>query len=90
MRGLSGKPLPPEVWEIVAAVLILAWRVRSLAPSTLWTDWVSILSVFWIFIAAAGKTRAASLVTAAVMSALLLLYASQQMPLTLRVLGATP
>jgi hypothetical protein len=89
VRGLSGKPLAPEVWEIVAAVLILAWRIRSVAPSSWWTDWVSLLSVFWMFIAAAGKTRAAPLVSAAVMSALLLLYASQQLPLTLRVLGAT-
>ena len=89
MRGISGRPLPPEAWEIVTALLLLSWRVFAYPLSGLWRDWVALLCCFWIFIAAAGKTKAAPLVTAGFMTALLALYATGQLPFTLAVLGAT-
>jgi len=85
---ISGKPLPPESWEILSALFLLLWRITSYPVSGLWHDWVALISLFWIFIAVAGRTKAAPAVSAAFMSALLVLYASGQLPFTLGVLGA--
>ena len=49
MRGIFAKPLPPQVWEILAASLILAWRIRVYPWDTLWRDWVVLICGFWIF-----------------------------------------
>lgn len=80
LRGISGRPLPTEVWEIVAALLILAWRAWAYPLSGLLRDWVVLLCLFWMFIAAAGRTRPAPWVTAGFMIGLLVLYVSGQMP----------
>jgi hypothetical protein len=85
---LSGKPLPTEAWEIMSAALLLFWRIHSYPVSGLWRDWVVLLCLFWIFIAAAGRTKAAPAVSAAFMTALLVLYAAGQLPLTIGALGA--
>ena len=79
-RGISGRPLPAEVWEIVAALLILSWRAWAYPISGLFRDWVVLLCLFWIFIAAAGRTKAAPWVTAGFMIGLLALYVSGQLP----------
>jgi hypothetical protein len=89
LRWISGRPLPHEAWEILTALLLLSWRVSSYPTAGLWRDWVALLCLFWIFIAAAGKTRAAPIVTAGFMAALLALYATGQLPFTLAVLGAS-
>ncbi len=80
MLRLSDRPLPTQVWEIVAAVLIIAWRTKSYPLAGLHRDWVVLICVFWIFIAAAGRSKAAPWVTAAFMIGLLALYVSGQLP----------
>lgn len=90
MRGLSGKPLPPVVWEVVAAALLLAWRVWIYGWSFAATDWFAILCAFWIFTALASRTRAWPYVTGVLMAGLLLLYSSSQLPLAWAALGFGP
>jgi hypothetical protein len=80
----------PEFWEILCASALLAWRIRVRPLSTLWSDWLSILCVFWIATALGRRWKHWPVVTAAVMAGLLALYASRQVPLTLGALGITP
>jgi hypothetical protein len=89
VRGISGKPLPPEAWEAVAASLLLIWRL-STHPLPPWQDWWTILCAFWLFSALASRSRAWPYVTGAVMGGLLLLYGWGQVPLTLAALGFGP
>lgn len=88
MRGFLGRPLPPAVWEILAACLLLAWRLSSYPTAGLWRDWVVLLCVFWIFCALAGRTKAAPAVMGLLMAFLFALYAVHQVPLSLAVLGS--
>ena len=88
MATLSGRPLPREAWEVVAALLLLGWRAWSYPLAGLWRDWVVILCLFWIFTVLAGRTRAWPWVTGAVMAGLLTLYSLGQLPLTLALLGS--
>lgn len=83
LRGISGRPLPTEAWEIVAALLIIAGRAWRYPLSGLYRDWVVLLGLFWIFTAAAGRTKVAPWVTAAFMTGLLVLYGSGQLPFLL-------
>lgn len=87
MRSLSGKPLPPEVWEVVVASLLIAWRAWMYPFAGLWRDWFTILCAFWIFTALGSKTKAWPYVTGAVMAGLLVLYGSGQLPPALAALG---
>jgi hypothetical protein len=89
VRGISGKPLPPEAWEAVAGALLLIWRV-STHPLPVWRDWLSILYAFWIFSALASRTRVWPYVAGAIMGGLLILYGWSQVPLTLDALGLGP
>jgi hypothetical protein len=89
VRGISGKPLPPEAWEAVAASLLLIWRV-STHPLPVWRDWWTILCAFWIFTALASRMRVWPYVTGAVMGGLLILYGWSQVPLSLAALGLGP
>jgi hypothetical protein len=86
----SGKPLPPVVWEIAAASLLILWRAWIYGWSFVATDWFSILCGYWIFTALASRTRAWPVVTGAVMSGLFLLYSWRQLPLTWAALGFAP
>lgn len=87
MTGILRKRLPPEAWETLAALLLLALRAWFYPVSGLWRDWFAILCAFWIFTAASSRTRAWSWGAGAVMAGLLILYASTQIPLTLTALG---
>lgn len=87
MPGTPRRPLPPEAWEILAAALLIAWRVGSYPAATLWRDWVVLLCGFWIFTALAGRTRAWPPALALMMTFLFVLYAVHQVPLSLAVLG---
>jgi len=84
---VSGKPLPPEVWEVVAASLILAWRAWCYPLSGLWRDWVFIFAAFWIVTALAGRTRAWPVLFGLLMTALFVLYSVGQVPLSMAALG---
>lgn len=78
---------PPAVfWEVLAASVVLVWRVLRSPLAEAWSDWVVILSVYWIFTALASETKAWRLVTVATMLVLFALYASIQIPLALEVL----
>jgi hypothetical protein len=81
------KAIPPAAWECLAAALILAWRFRLHPLSFLWRDWLTILCLFWIASAFAGRRRGWPYVMGGVMAALLVLYALGQVPLTLGALG---
>jgi hypothetical protein len=87
VRAPSGKPLPPVVWEIVAASLLLAWRAWAYGWSFLVGDWFSILCGYWIFTALASRTRAWPYVTALLMAGLLVLYGWHQAPFAWATLG---
>jgi hypothetical protein len=89
VRGISGKPLPPEAWEAIAGSLLLVWRV-STHPLPAWRDWFAILCAFWIFSALASRTKVWPFVTGAVMGGLLILYCWGQLPITLAALGFGP
>ena len=90
MSPFSEKPLPRELREVAAASLLLAWRAWIYPIAGLWRDWFSILCVFWIFTALGSRTRSWPYVAGAVMAGLLILYGSQQLPLTLSALGFSP
>lgn len=78
--------VPPLAWEIAAASILVIWRVVFYPLDSLWTDWVLILSLYWIFTAWARPTHAWPVVTLVLMLGLLALYASRQIPLILDVL----
>jgi len=88
VRGISGKPLPPQVWEIVAASLILAWRIGTTPRTTLWRDWVVLMCGFWIFSVLAGKTKAWPVVLGLLMAFLFVLYGLGQVPTSMAFYGS--
>ena len=90
MDRIAGKPLPRETAEITAAFLLLCLRLGSYPLAGLWRDWFSLLCVYWIFSAAASRTRAWLPVTALFMGGLLVLYGWRQLPLSAAVLGLSP
>jgi hypothetical protein len=87
VRALLAKPLPPETLEVLAATILIACRAWMLPVAGLWHDWVVVLCVYWIFTAAASRTKAWPYVTGAVMAGLLVLYAVGHFPLALGALG---
>lgn len=88
MRPRLGSGLPPELWEVLAAAAILAWRIRGHPLSTIWHDWLTILSLLWVATALGGRSRAFPYLLGGVMTGLLVLYTVGQLPLTLGLLGA--
>ena len=85
----SQRSLPRETWEVVAALAIIALRIRSYPLSFLWHDWVVLICAYWIFTALASRTRAWPWVTGVAMAGLLLLYSWRQLPATFAILGWT-
>jgi hypothetical protein len=86
-EGAAGdRRLPSWFWEVSAALILLTWRVVWYPWSGLWRDWVVILSLYWIFTACAGKSRAWPAATLLVMLWLFAVYASGQIPLTMDLL----
>ena len=90
MSEPSGKPLPPFVWEVIAASLLIAWRAWAYGLSFLVGDWFTILCGYWIFAALASRTRAWPVVSGLVMAGLLVFYSWRQLPLTWTALGFGP
>jgi hypothetical protein len=78
---LSGKPLPPAVWEVAVASLLILARAWIYPVSGLWRDWFTIVCAFWIFSAVASKSKAWPYVAAGVMTGLLALYGWGQLGL---------
>lgn len=90
MDRIARKPLPREAAEIAVASLLLCGRLWSYPLAGVWKDWFSLLCIYWIFAAAASRTRAWLPVTALFMGGLLVLYGWRQLPLSASVLGLTP
>lgn len=88
MPGTPRKHLPTEVWEILAASLVIAWRVGTYPAATLWRDWVVLVCGFWIFTVLAGRTRVWPAALGLMMAFLFVLYAVQQVPHCIAVLGS--
>ena len=75
------KPLSPSaVAEALTAALLILWRIWEVPVVTLWRDWITVLSIFWLFqvLAPAGRARAA--VTFGAMAGLAVLYGWGQVP----------
>jgi len=76
-----------QVAEVLAAIALLLWRIWDVPLDSLWHDWVSLLSLYWLFnIFAEGKRIGAS-VTLMLMAALMLLYGWGQFPYLLALFG---
>jgi len=88
LRGILGKPVPPQFWEILAASLVLAWRLGSYPRATLWRDWVVLICGFWIFTVLAGRTKAWPAGLGLLMAFLFLLYGLGQVPTSLAFFGS--
>ena len=88
MPRTPDRRLPTEVWEILAASAVLAWRVRHCPADSLWRDWLFVLAAFWIVTAAARRSKAWPVVLGLTMAFLFAVYAVRQVPLSLAVLGA--
>jgi len=88
--ALLRKPVPPAVWEILAALAVLACRAWSSPLASLWRDWIALLCVYWIFTVFGSRSRTWPYVTGVAMAGLLALYASRQFPLSMTALGLTP
>lgn len=76
--------------QVAPAILVLIWRVATVAPAALWRDWIAILSLHWAFTVYAAKSKAWPPVTVAVMAFLLGIYASAQVSLARGWLGMAP
>lgn len=83
---LSEKRLPGWVWEVAAALILLAWRISWHPLPGLWNDWIVLLSLYWIFTACARRSRAWPAVTFLAMLLLFLIYAARQVPMTMDLL----
>ena len=90
MDRIAGKPLPREAAEIAVASLLLCGRIGFYSLAGVWKDWFSLLCIYWIFCAAASRTRAWLPVTALFMAGLLVLYGWRQLPHSAAVLGLSP
>jgi hypothetical protein len=86
VRGTSDRRLPSEVWEVLAASAMVAWRFRTHPAAGLWRDWVVVLGVWWIATAIAGRTKAWPALLGLMMAFLFAQYAALQVPLSLAVL----
>ena len=76
-----------EVGEILAAALLLVWRLAAASPSSYWKDWMLIAALFWIVGVFRSQSENWSVVTVAVMSYLLGIYILGQLPHALTVMG---
>lgn len=76
------------VGEVLAACLILAWRFRTLPAGGLPRDWTTLLCLAWIAMALVGRTKAGPVLLGLLMALLFLLYAADQVPRSLAILGA--
>lgn len=83
---VSEKRPPPWIWEVAAALILLAWRIFWHPLPGLWNDWIVLLSLYWIFTACARRSRAWLAVTLLTMTILFLIYAARQVPMTLDLL----
>ena len=81
------RSFPRCMLESVFPLIIIAWRVFSQPIGSLWSDWVTIISIYWIFTAFVAETRAWKVGTAATMLFLLAIFVHGQFPLSLAVLG---
>jgi len=80
------KPAPAE---LVAAVLIVAWRAWAVGPAGLRHDWPALLAAFWIAVVLSEGTKARRWITLGAMILLLVIYLFGQIPATTAFLRAT-
>ncbi len=78
---------PDRAWrgnlEIAIALVLLAWRLTGYPLSTLYRDWVALLSIYWIFTAQYRESRLWPWVTNILVLWLMALYSRNQVPLIL-------
>lgn len=67
--------------------ILLGWRLCTLPPNEVWSDWVSLVVVYWAYMGVAQNSRAWPLVTTAVMGFLLGIYATGQLKLIFGLAG---
>ena len=73
---------PSQVAEIVAALLLICWRIVDRAAENLWRDWLLLLSLYWIFSVFAVERRTWAAGTMVFLAGLTALYLSGHLPLT--------
>jgi hypothetical protein len=76
-----------KVAELTTAAGLLLWRILAIPLPVLWRDWISLLSIYWIFTVFVHRGKAWPYVTAAAMILLTALYIHGQSPHTLDALG---
>jgi hypothetical protein len=76
-----------KIAELTAAAGLLLWRILALPLPGLWRDWITLLSIYWIFTVFASRSKAWPYVTAAAMILLTALYIHGQFPHTMDALG---
>lgn len=82
---------PPRVRElVVAAAVLLVWRIAACPWTSLWRDWLTVIGVYGVYTAFRGRSRDWPIVTVATMALLLVLYASVQAPLAWSVWESRP
>ena len=84
------KPTPTVVYQVLAALVALAWRGLSQPVEHLWRDWVVLLSLYWIYTVFCEKKPHWPKVTAAVMAFMLGIYVQGQWIHVLSVLVLAP
>jgi hypothetical protein len=60
-----------QYWELLAALLILGWRISQYPVRRIFWDWVPILCLYWIFTIFCSRSPRWASVTAGVMALLM-------------------
>lgn len=76
-----------RIAELAAAGGLLLWRILAIPVTALWRDWITLLTIYWVFTIFGSRTKAWPYVTGAAMILLTALYIQGQLPHTLEGLG---
>lgn len=79
LRHEIGIPRLP-ILPVGISLVLLAWRLSWYPRSSLYRDWVAILSVYWILAVVLRGSRERTLLTAIAMVGLFLIYAAGYLP----------
>ena len=69
-----------QVVEALIAIAFILWRIWEVPVATLWRDWITLVSIFWLFeiVAPAGRSRKP--VTIGFIAGFMVLYGWGQFP----------
>jgi hypothetical protein len=82
-------PARADVVGVLIGCGVLAWRA-TVDPAGLWHDWPAIAALYWIVVVRSASPRAERLLTPAVMTYLLVLFARGHLPAVWRSYGWMP